>query len=267
MSRLPGFLGCLLFVVTCAACSSGSGSDELNACQPLASVTSSVTLDETQIVGAGKAQDGTLYVVLTKDREPRLFVSSDTQLVEQYVNGSGTDGTGTTVMYEDDKGVQHVIEVDGEGADMRMGIATGPLPGKTFEIGKVGEELTLVAASDVTAMPAQSTQTFHADYVGQASDGTFLVVTVPDHVSTLDDYRLFLGPLSAIREQKIVAFNASLSGAKLIDFTFNGVGVEFSYQFGVANGSLATGSMDETFLSSADTSSPAAPMNAVFACR
>ncbi len=233
-------------------------------CQPLAPVTSSVTLTESQIVGAGQAQDGTLYVVTTGKLGPRLFVAEDMQLIEQYVDGSGGD---TLVMYEDAKGVQHVIEVEGSGADMHMGIATGPLPDKTFVIGSVGEELTLVDASAVLAMPAQNTQTFHIDYVGEASDGSYIVVTAPDHASSYDDYRLFLGQVEALQQQLVTEFDASLSGTRIINFTFNGSAVQFSYDPGGAMGSLTAGGVDESFVSAQSATDQVAPSGAVFECR
>jgi hypothetical protein len=56
------------------------GGAKLSACDPLAEVTSSVTLQASRVVAAGRASDGTLYVIYNSTR---LFVGSDDQLVER----------------------------------------------------------------------------------------------------------------------------------------------------------------------------------------
>jgi hypothetical protein len=101
-----GWLGVAALLAACAGKSedagvTGSGADSLRACDPLAAETTSVRFDAAQVVAAGRAGDGTVYLIYGDNR---LFVGKGDTLNERVVTGSGQTASQLDLDYTDDDG-------------------------------------------------------------------------------------------------------------------------------------------------------------------
>ena len=184
-------------------------SQTLVSCDPLQTVTTPVTLG--QVVGIGKDQEGTVYLV---DEAPnvgqRLFVSMGSVLVRQPVGGIGsvgdTDGGMLIVVGGGDAASPLSIEVrtDAAGHATAMGIFKGLLATKFFDLGSEGESLQLLttdAISEFTLQNLPGTLTF--ERMGTLADGRELIVTTPDVDATENDVRVFFGTPSELKERRV----------------------------------------------------------------
>ncbi|HWZ89382.1 MAG TPA: hypothetical protein VNW92_11050, partial [Polyangiaceae bacterium] len=249
--------------------SGGRGSASAGPCQPLTPITSPVTIAASDIVDAGRDSDGTEYVLLS---DLRLFVSNGAILVEENEHGAGSgENSGTqfwTFQYLDEQGMPVTVEVQKDAAGLRMGVVKGPIPGKGFDVGSVGDVLEPVDPALAAAMSAQATQTFHVEFAGLEADGvTWLVVTAPDHeASGFDGFRVFIGPVGALAEQAGPVM-AGRSSETELSFTSNGSPAQLFY--GLNNGTSGGGTLTvgkESQMLSSDAN-PVLPTGAVFLCR
>ncbi|HEY5375626.1 MAG TPA: hypothetical protein VIK01_18230 [Polyangiaceae bacterium] len=228
-------------LVACAGKSDGSpamggnaggnaaaGASSLGACDPLAAITTSVQLDVSQVVAAGQASDGSLYVIYNRDQ---LFVGSDTDLVERVVLGSGESPSQTDLDYTDDDGTPVVVEVVHDDMGTRMAVAHGMQKSKGIDSGN-GEPLTPVDAALVAKLSASTTQTFDVDFAASLADGRELVVIAPVRGSSYDEFRVFLGPVDAVAQQTVTNFQSSQSGQRFATVTIGGAPADLTYLAG-----------------------------------
>ena len=237
-------------------------------CDPTAPITSAVTLSAAEIVGAGKdSSSGETYVLLEHDSSLRLFVTRGASLSERFQTGNsqGSDGTTRfwTFEYRDDQGGTLLVEVDSNAAGRRMGVAMGPITDKRFDIGSTGIVLSNVDPDTAAAIPAQSTQTFHVEYAGAAADGRNLVVIAPDHVPLFDGFRVFLGPVSALREQPVENVTRGLSNRPTTLITLDIAGMSASASYNRTDGALTSAGVETNFVGSL---APSLPNGATFEC-
>jgi hypothetical protein len=209
--------------------SAGTGASLLSACEPLAASTSSVELDASRVVAAGRAKDGSLYVIYS---DHRLFVGSGQELVERPVIGSGDSGNQTDLGYTDDDGTAVTVEVVRDDAGMHMSVARGTQTSKGIDGGN-GEPLTLVDAALVAKLSASTTQTFAIDFAASLPDGRELVVVAPARAADYDQFRVFLGPPTALAQQAVTHFGSSQSGQRYATVVMiDGTPAELTYLAG-----------------------------------
>ena len=208
--------------------SGGASASGLSACDPLAASTSSVKLDAARVVAAGRATDGTLYVVYDADR---LFVGSDEHLMERVVLGSGQSGGQTDLDYADDDGTAVTVEVVSDAAGTHMTVARGPQSGKGIDSGN-GESLTPVDAALVAKLGASTTAAFEVDFAASLLDGRELVVIAPARGVDYEQFRVFLGPPSALAQRAVTNFGSSMSGQRYATVTLDGVAADLTYLAG-----------------------------------
>jgi hypothetical protein len=208
--------------------SAATDASSLRACDPLAAITTSIQLDASQVVAAGRAKDGSLYVVYSGDR---LFVGSDPNLVERIVIGSGESGSQTDLDYTDDDGTPVTVEVVRDGTGTHMAVARGMQKSKGIDSGN-GESLTLVDGGVVAKLDASTTQTFEIDFAASLPDGRELVVIAPAHGTSYDQFRAFLGPPNALAQRAVTNFGSSLSGQRFATVMIDGAPTDLTYLAG-----------------------------------
>jgi hypothetical protein len=205
----------------------GAGASSLSACDPLAAITSSVQLDASQVVAAGRAKDGSLYVIYNSDR---LFVGSDSNLTERVVLGSGESSDQTDLDYTDDDGTAVIVEVARDGTGTHMAVARGKQKGKEIDSGN-GEPLTLVDAALVAKLGASTTQSFEIDFAASLPDARELVVIAPAR-GGYDQFRVFLGPPNLLAQQAVMNFGSTKSGQRFATVMVDGAPADLTYLAG-----------------------------------
>jgi hypothetical protein len=211
-----------------SAGSSATDASGLTACAPLAASTSSVELDESQVVAAGRAKDGTLYVVYGDNR---LFVGSDESLFERVVIGSGESGSQTDLNYLDDDGMSVTVQVVRDDTGTHLVVARGMQSGKGIDGGN-GEPLTLVDAALVASLGASATHDFVSDFAASLPDGRELVVIAPVRFGGYHEFRVFLGTRAALAEKTVTNFGSSHSGQRYATITIDGAPADLTYLAG-----------------------------------
>jgi hypothetical protein len=189
-------------VALLVACGGTGAPPGAHVCDPLAVPAPTITL--ANILGAGRDADGTLYVV--DDGGPdhqRAFVSSGTTLQRAFIEASASDATSLTVSLQSPL---VSVRIDGPGPHpMQMGVAYGPLQGKTFTIGMQGDVLTLVGPSALTGLTVKNvTNDVVLEYYGAVDDGRRFYVTRPRVDWTLTDFRVFFGTPDDMVERMLV---------------------------------------------------------------
>jgi hypothetical protein len=226
-----GWLGLMAaLLAACAGKSEGSPTTEtvLSPCDPFAAITLSVSLDASRVLAAGRAQDGSLYVI---DRENRLFVGSDDALEEREVLGLGESADQTDLQYTDDDGMPVTVELMNDGASTQITVARGMQSGKGIDAGN-GEALSPVDAALVAKLSASTTQRFQIDFGASLSDGRELVVVAPTHAGGYEQFRVFLGPPTALAQQLVTNFFSSLSGQRSATVVVDGAAADLTYLAG-----------------------------------
>jgi hypothetical protein len=89
-------------------------------------------------------------------------------------------------------------------------------------------------------------------------------VVAPDHASSSNGFRVFLGPVGALQEQVVGSVTGGLSIPlrTVIQLTVNGDAAELNYEG--ASASLSGATQNEAFT---EPAAPAAPAGANFLCR
>jgi len=199
-----------------------------HSCDPLAPRSSSVQFDASQVIAAGRDEDGTLYVAYG---ENRLFVGREPHLLERYVRGSGQSGSQLDLSYSDDDGTSVTVEVV-RGADgTQMTVAHGEQDGKGIDAGN-GEPLTLLDAASVAKMSATTTQVFAFEFAASLDDGRELVVMAPAHGVDYSEYRVFLGSTSELAELKVTNFGSTQGGRRFAEVLIDGAAADLTYLAG-----------------------------------
>jgi hypothetical protein len=237
--RWLGLLATLL--VACAGKSEGSSTmagdggggaatsaDSLSACDPLAASTSSVQLDASQVVAAGRAKDGSLYVIYG---DLRLFVGGDQELRERVVIGLGESGSQTDLEYTDDDGTPVTVEVVRDAAGTHITVARGMQQSKGIDGGN-GESLTLVDAALVAKLSASTTQSFEIDFAASLADGRELVVIAPSRTVDYEQFRVFLGLPAALAQHAVTNFGSLRSGQRFATVMVDGAPSDLTYLAG-----------------------------------
>jgi hypothetical protein len=208
----------------------GSPADNVPwSCDPFSPITKPITL--TNVLGAGRDTDGTLYVVdQPQPGGERVFVSSSGTLQRQRVAGSGTESSGNGVVSYTFSISDHVppfalkLETDVDGPTA-MGVLQGTLADKTFSIGQQGSVLTLVPAAQVAGLsvaniPAETV----IEYNATLSDGRALLVVRPRDDWTYQDFRAFLGASDHMVERTVDQVVRYLDGGSTtVNFAVDGV--------------------------------------------
>ena len=127
----------------------------------------------------------------------------------------------------------------------------------------IGSTLTQLDAAAAAAMNATTTKTFHVEYSGTATSGQTIVVTAPDDLSSLDGFRVFLGPEAELAEEAVSDVTRSVEqpSPTFINLTVDGAPASLDYQG--TDATLRTGDGDTTFSGPAV---PAVPNGAAFQC-
>jgi hypothetical protein len=219
---------CALLLSFATACSGEdvSTTSELSNCQPLAAETSAVMLGT--VIGAGEAADGTIYVIDRNGSELRGFVSEDGELYRQHVSGTGevNDSAGeTTTISLGELSPQRTLQVvTAQDGSTRMGVVEGTLKTKTFTIGEEGEELTLLSADDVAALPLHNYPSeIVVEYVAKVEDEELLVVLRPRDFTGYEEFRVFYGKPERLEECPVQNVSRARDGGSTqIDFSVNG---------------------------------------------
>ena len=238
-------------------------------CDPLAPVTSAVTLDASDLIAAGTDVDGTVYILSGKSGTQRLFVGSSSAVAEEPEAGTGetNENSETTWVfdYNDDAGMQIAVEAQQSSSGLRMGVVKGNVSGKTFDIGSSGSVLTLMAAATAAAIPATTTATSHIEYTGSSPDGTVVFLVAPDHDFSFDNFKLFFGPTNDVQQIDIMTIGRSLSipTRTTVDFTTSKGPYVLSFTSDSPNATLSLG-VDLFQLTG--TAPYAVPPRAVFSC-
>ncbi|MBC8068590.1 MAG: hypothetical protein IAG13_09685 [Deltaproteobacteria bacterium] len=210
MARLVATLCCGAGLLACDPVA-----DELPVCDPLVAEQQPTALHV--IIAAGRAADGTLFVV-DEDAErgrPRVFVSEGDGIrrVEVAGEGHGSDASGESWSFGV---VAHAppftLMVTRMAEEIRMGVVVGDANIEEFEIGEVGEELTAVAADDVLGLPTYGiVTTIVPEYLARTDGGRTVAVLRPEPAESYDDFRLFFGSDELV-EHAIGAFARERDG-------------------------------------------------------
>lgn len=193
MARLAGIWLCGACLLACDRAASG----ELAICDPFVAEQQPTELHA--ILAAGRAADGTLYIVDddAEHRRQSLFVSDGDgiRLVEVAGGGGGGGEMGEWwsfgVVAHEPPFTLVVTRVD---EVIRMGVLVGDADAELFVIGEVGEVLEAVDHDEVLALSVYNIVTSIApEYVARTADGRTLAVLGPDPAENYDHYRLFLG--------------------------------------------------------------------------
>ncbi len=266
----------------CLACSStnkpGAGAASSSPCSPLDATTSSVKLDATSILAAGRSTDDTVYVLTETASELRLFVTDGDGLAEQFEVGTGEASEGAlttwTFDYSAADGSPVSVEAERDDSGLRMGVLKGPKDGKAWQIGAQGETLTLVPATDAAKLSAISVQSFYLDYEATRDDGNAIVIVAPAHAGSFDAFRLFWGPPSALSEEKITSFSRSLSNSTSLTFSLGAEMATLNYAVpsigpdgGVTDSSEGSLTLDGQTSVLSGAWPPVLPDGAQFLCR
>lgn len=206
----------------------GAGETSLSVCDPLADSTSVVKLAPAEVLAAGRAQDGAVYVVYSGDR---LFVGDEQRLTERVVTGSGESGTQTDLSYTDDDGTSVTVEVVRDAAGNQMTVARGTQSGKGVDPGS-GESLTPLAVAVVAGLSVSSTQTFQIDFAGSLPDERELVVVAPSRFASYAEFRVFFGLPAALEQLPVKNFGSSRSGQRLASVVIDGMPADLTYLAG-----------------------------------
>jgi hypothetical protein len=191
---------------TADAGDSGSSPRATRPCDPLSVAAAPIVLGP--IVGAGRASDGTIYVIDRGAPGFRAFISQGNTLRRFRVLGSGETPTFVTTTLDDDPTTPLQVKVDlDKGVAKRMGVYRGqPDPmTKTFEIGVQGEELVLVDKSALAGFTLVNILDYRVAYDATTPDGHRVMELEPLVDFTDDRIRLFYGPDDRMEQRKILS--------------------------------------------------------------
>lgn len=216
-------LGALAFVVACSSTSGkgDAGSQRFTPCDPLAAKPITVGT----IVGVGEDAAGKLYV----DSSHGVFVveAGGTNLVRQYVTGTGSSGTTEFLFTFEAPGAdrstdRQLLVETADSSPAATAMALGPTGSKAFlNQSPLGTTpLTLVDVSTVSGLAVVNTPNV-ISYFADVANGDVILATVPmnaDETSTKGGLAIFYGPPVAVAERTITDFQQSRSGNGAVTF-------------------------------------------------
>jgi hypothetical protein len=217
----------LLFLSACTSKSAGSSS--LVTCNPFIGAERPIMLGT--VLGAGRSASGEVYAADHVESGDRVFKSGDTRLIRRPLAGSGS-GPDFYVFTVTDNDPPFTLQIDlGPNGPSAMGVFTGVLNAKTFQIGQQGEALELLPASALAQFTLQNLPpSVFLEYNAQTADGRFLVVVRPTDDWTYADFRLFFGPTDRVAERTVGSVTRALDGGStIITFDVDGVSATASF--------------------------------------
>jgi len=242
----------------------------LEGCDPFA--PKSVPIALGTVIAVGQNSVGVIYAVDKFNGELRVFVSDASgTLVRQRIAGSG-ESSDFYVFNVSDHDPAFVLQIDTPaGGSVRIGVLVGVLKdSKTFVIGEEGEELSVLAAGAIAAMPVRNLPgDVVVEYVAALTDGQVMVVTRPRDDWAYPDFRLFLGPMGAVAERTVSNVGRMLDGGSTkITFDLDGTSAVASFPIVYADGGFAPG---PATLTSGGTTAPltrqgSQPAGATYLC-
>ena len=206
----------------------GAAAPGLSSCDPFAAEPLPITLGT--LVAAGRDSTGVIYAVDQGDGsdggEERVFVSDGSgALVRQPIAGSGI-GSNFYAFTVTDHDPAFVLQIDSPpGGPVRMGVVIGSVRDiRTFVIGEQGEELTVLPEDALAGMPVRNLPgNVVLEYAASLPNGDVLVVTRPRDDWSYEDFRLFYGEGSALREEHVLdVLRAKDGGTTQISFELDG---------------------------------------------
>jgi hypothetical protein len=220
-----------------------AGFGTLASCDPFAARPLPIALGT--VIASGQSSTGIIYAVDQVDSSLRVFVSDASgALVRQRIAGSGS-GPDFYVFDVSDHNPAFVLQIDiPASGPMRMGVFQGTLKDrKTIVIGQDGEELTVLPAGSVAAMPLRNLPgDVVVEYAAGLADGDVMVVTRPLDDWSYTDFRLFLGPMGAVAERKVNNVSrARDGGSTTITFDLDGTSAVASFPVVFADAGFAPG--------------------------
>jgi hypothetical protein len=207
-------------------------------CDPLQAAVDPVALGD--LVGAGRAKDGTVYVL---DHGPdgaavktlRAFVSDGTVMRRRQILGSGESPSFVDATLAPD--LQIGVDLANASAT-RMGIFHGDLDPKTksFDIGTQGEQLTMLAASDLAPFTWANLTSVDVMYDATTSDGHRFIAFAPQVDYSDDKVRVFYGTPDRMIQRTLLSMSVDstihmeidLDGKQtIVQISFCGSGLQY----------------------------------------
>lgn len=211
---------CLIILGGCSSSSDGSASSSSAAhvCTPLAGSSDPVELGT--IVGAGRAADGTIYLV---DRDAkrfvRVFIGSGKVLAQQPNAGAAESANNITIMVGTELAQTGVLWVDlANGTAAQMGYTAGAAT--TTKAQTSGGELTLLAPGELTGLTAENPLPPSVVWDSVSDDGTKHIVVLQSAVDE-NERTLFYGTADHMTEYAIVDESSGLSPQSSTELTFD----------------------------------------------
>jgi hypothetical protein len=211
----------LLAAVACSCSKSSSDSAPAvagRACDPLAAEAAPIALAE--VIGAGRAADGTVFVLDRERSNIRGFVSEGNVLRRKNVVGSGETPDFVAATLDDPSGRIEVRVDIANGRATRMGVARALDPGsKTFEIGPENE-LTLLSPADLSSFQVANIAGIGVMYAATTEDGHRFFAFEPTIDLSNDAVRVFYGTPDRMIERRVA--QVARSSFVIIDFDLEG---------------------------------------------
>jgi hypothetical protein len=216
----------LLALLTMAACGGDdtgggdAGGDDATGnagCDPFEVAPHAIELAE--LIAAGRAQTGTLYVVDSDEGDLRAFRGDGdgSTLVRLRVNGSGSSGTGSSAFYtlsveDPPERFALLVAQDANGVRMARGpedAAREPPPEGILP----GENLEIVEASELEDFEVIDALTdVVVGYFAATPDGRRLMVIAPEDSEDLSSIRVFFGQGSHLSERAFISYEVQRDG-------------------------------------------------------
>lgn len=186
-------------------CGCGSEVDR-ERCDPLEAMQPATELGD--ILAAGRAADGTLYVVEVAAglQGPRVFVTEGDGIGRVMLAGIGEEMSPDRERWGysvDAHEPPFSLTVSRSGDELRIGVLEGDGSKALIEIGEEGEELTLVDDAEVRALPAYDVElSFEYELAADTPDGRTLAIVGPQG-QVSDPKRVFFGKHSLDEHERI----------------------------------------------------------------
>lgn len=182
-------------------------------CDPLVAEEQAIALGS--LLAAGRARDGTLYVVdHSFDGEERLFVSEGDRLVRRRVLGGGSSSAGRDSWLFEDGATRRILFVERAGGlttSIAIAIDTGPR-----ELADYGSAAELLALADKDAVRELQVVNLPGEvlleYLSRLGDGRVMVVTRPRDDWSYEDFRLFFGSEERVVERVVESVQRGKGG-------------------------------------------------------
>jgi len=205
-----------------AAAGGGSAAAMLHACLPVQTIVSSVNFDEGSVLAAGRGADGIVYVVTQIDSKWRLFRTDLDGVISLFGSGVASTGDGASMAWKFDYwewGRPVSLGVVRDDTGLSMAVLRGATSNEGWHLSE-GEPLTVLTTAETARLTATLTQTFSVSYQGRTPDGRFVVVIGPGFLESFEQFRVFWGKPSDLREHVVTSFDRNVNVDLTYDVTF-----------------------------------------------